>query len=480
MATTIRVIALGTFFFFCVRDVRPALVSDGLFCGFDQKQEVTAPIVGGYGYSVALSADHAVVGSETEVVHVFYRSDSGTPGNRADDQWVHQAELRSADVPVGYQGFGRAVALAGDWLLVGAEYDDDLCTNDLQCNSGAAFLFLRDDHGTPAVPDDDTWIRKARLLPPDRAEDDYFGVSVALQADEAVIGAYLNDDACVNDRYCDSGSVHVFRRHDGGTPGDPHDDTWHFSSKLTASDAAPKENFGWRVDLDGDRMAVSAIHDYGPGAVYVFRRSGNGISWIEETKIAAPAEYGSSEFGIAIALHGQYLAIGAYDTGINNRQSAGDAFVYYLHDGGTPSDATDDSWVRQARLTASMPWGHDTFGRAVAINENQVVVGAPGDDGACTPYNCDYGSVHLFTRNDGGTPDDKADDTWAFAQELSARQLTFGDRFGTAAAMVKVGFWSVRGNPHPLRIFFRAAPSSLPMMLTATATALPMPATCRS
>jgi hypothetical protein len=438
MATAIRVIAVSACVFLLAQDVRSALGSDGPFCGFDQKQEVTAPGVGGYGYSVALSADHAVVGAETEVVHIFCRSDPGTPANLADDQWVHQAELRSADEPVYYQGFGRAVALAGDWLLVGAPYDDDLCTNDIQCNSGAAFLFLRDDHGTPSEPGDDTWIRKARLLPPDRAEDDYFGVSVSLQADEAVIGADLNDDACVNDRYCDSGSVYVFRRHDAGTPGDPRDDTWYFSSKLTAGDAAKYDNFGWRVELDGDRMAVSAWHESDGGAVYVFRRSGSGNSWIEQTKIDAPAEYESWYFGFAIALRGEYLAIGAIDTWINNRQSVGDAYVYHLHDAGTPSDATDDSWVRQARLTAPVPQGHDYFGWAVTINENQVVVGSPGDDGACTPYYCDYGSVHHFARNDGGTPDDKTDDSWVFAQELSAREPpTSAARFGVAAAMVE-------------------------------------------
>jgi hypothetical protein len=72
------------------------------------------------------------------------------------------AQLRPSDRPSGGgQSFGGSVSLRGDVLLIGAAGDDDVVFN-----SGAAYVFRRDDAGTPADPSDDAWIEEAKLLTP--------------------------------------------------------------------------------------------------------------------------------------------------------------------------------------------------------------------------------------------------------------------------------------------------------------------------
>ena len=68
----------------------------------------------------------------------------------------------------------------GDTALIGAHLDDD--NGD---DSGSAYVFTRT--GT-------TWTQQAKLLASDGAADDYFGCSVSLSGDTALIGAPYDDD----------------------------------------------------------------------------------------------------------------------------------------------------------------------------------------------------------------------------------------------------------------------------------------------
>ena len=80
--------------------------------------------------------------------------------------------------------------------------------------------------------------------------DDFFGFSVSLSGDRALIGAYRDDDG--GDR---TGSAYVFVR--SGT-------TWSQEAKLTASDAQPVDLFGRAVSLSGDRALVGSYFNDNP------------------------------------------------------------------------------------------------------------------------------------------------------------------------------------------------------------------------
>ena len=79
--------------------------------------------------------------------------------------------------------------------------------------------------------------QEAKLLPADGAAHHYFGLSVALHGDTAIIGAHGDDNGY------ESGSAYVFYRDQGGP------DSWGQAAKLTALDGTADDLFGHAVSI---------------------------------------------------------------------------------------------------------------------------------------------------------------------------------------------------------------------------------------
>ncbi|MEE2876970.1 MAG: hypothetical protein VX822_04240, partial [Candidatus Neomarinimicrobiota bacterium] len=119
--------------------------------------------------------------------------------------------------------FGRTVAIDGDYAIVGAYSDDDGGTN-----SGSAYIFKRS--GTE-------WRQEDKIVASDAAANDYFGWSVSIDGDYAIVGSIHDDDGGSS-----AGSAYIFKR--SGTD-------WSQEDKIVASDAAQSDQFGLNVDIDG-------------------------------------------------------------------------------------------------------------------------------------------------------------------------------------------------------------------------------------
>jgi RHS repeat-associated protein len=307
-----------------------------------------------FGYSVSMSGDYAIVGaykddgveSDTGAAYVFMREGSG---------WLEQAKLSPGDVA--YQDyFGYSVSISGDYAIVGAYGDDDGGSS-----SGAAYVFKRE--GTD-------WIEQAKLMASDAAASDYFGRAVAIGGDYAVVGAYRDDD-----RGTDSGSAYVFKR---------ESTDWFEQAKLTASDGAAGDYFGWSVSISGDYVVTGAYKADGiesdTGAAYVFKRQG--VEWIQETRLTASDGGASDYFGISVSIGGGYAIVGAYRDDDGGSDS-GSAYLFKRED-------TD--WVEEEKLTATDGEPGDYFGRAVAINWDAAIVGAYRDDDSGS----ESGSAYIY------------------------------------------------------------------------------------
>jgi hypothetical protein len=122
---------------------------------------------GGFGYSVAISGDTAVIGA-TGSNRAFIFTRSGTI-------WTEQAIL-AAGSPGSESRFGVSVAISGNTVLIGDSWDNSITPN----RNGAAYVFV----GSGAL-----WTQEAKLTATDFAQNDYFGQSVSLSGDTAVIGA---------------------------------------------------------------------------------------------------------------------------------------------------------------------------------------------------------------------------------------------------------------------------------------------------
>jgi hypothetical protein len=322
------------------------------------------------GFSVSLSGDTAIVGGVSGPASIFSR-DFGGP-----DNWGEVVALVGSDTED--ESFGRSVSISGDTAIVGAA----LHSHDVPI-SGSAYIFQRDAGGP------ENWGQVAELTAADPEGADFFGWSVSLMGDTAIVGAWGNDDDAT-----ESGSAYIFQRDFGGP------DNWGEVVKLTASDADLLDWFGWSVAVSGDTAFVGAPsnNDACPrnvhcnsGSAYIFQRDlGGPDNWGEVVKLTASDAAMFDTFAGAISLSGDIAIAGATQDDDGGAQS-GSAYIFQRDAGGT------DNWGEVVNLSATDAAVFDNCGAAVSLDGETAFVGANLDDEACArdPF-CDSGSAYVF------------------------------------------------------------------------------------
>lgn len=378
------------------------------FCGEPEKI-ITESGSSFFGYAVDISGDTAVVGQYNSTtgtyqgsVHVYVLS-AGV--------WTEQQRLTASDGQ-DEDYFGQSVAIDGDTIIVGAQFEDGA-----GYNRGAAYVFTRS--GT-------TWTEQQKLTASDPEDEDYFGVSVAIDGDTVVVGANLEDGAGTN-----RGAAYVYTR--SGT-------TWTQQQKLTASDGVNNDWFGYSVAIDGDTVVIGSPYSddtyTNQGAAYVFTRSA-GV-WSQQQKLTAGtlshgSDLGSDDyFGTAVAIDGDTIVVGANrDDVIIDSGREGCAYVFAR---------SGTTWTLQSKLTDTMtykPVPNAYFGQSVAIEGDVVAVGAWGDSS-------NRGSFSVFTRS-GSTwsqQDGPGDTSQRFRSSDAAINDYFGYSIGLSGGRLIVGAYS--------------------------------------
>ena len=293
-----------------------------------------------FGVAVAVSGNTVVVGASGE--------DSSTTGvnstpnesaissgaayvfTRSGTTWTQQAYLKASNTGAN-DGFGRSVAVSGDYAVVGARSEDSSSPgvngtpNEGAAESGAAYVFTRS--GT-------TWTQQAYLKPTNPEASDRFGCSVAVSGDTVVVGADGEDSSTTgvnstpNEGAISSGAAYVFVR--SGT-------TWTQQAYLKASNAGGGDGFGSSVAVSGDTVVVGASGEdssttgvnstpnesaSASGAAYVFIRSGT--IWRQQAYLKALNTGAGDNLGCSVAVSGDTVVVGA----INRANSSGAAYVF--------------------------------------------------------------------------------------------------------------------------------------------------------
>jgi hypothetical protein len=251
-----------------------------------------------FGYSVALSGDTALVGDNQDDIGANTDQGSAYIFTRSGTTWTQQAKLTAGD-GAAYDSFGFSVALSGNTALVGA-YRDYIGANT---NVGSAYVFVRS--GT-------SWAQQARLTASPRAGNSYFGRSVAISGDTALVGMCLNEFPDYNSQT----SAYIFTR---------SGETWMQQARLTSPSAPFYDNFGCSVSLSGDTALVGAF--FGESA-YVFNR--RGTDWMQPVFLAASDGTGiyNDSFGAAVAVSDDTALVGAMRDMIGSNAVQGSAYFY--------------------------------------------------------------------------------------------------------------------------------------------------------
>ncbi len=343
-----------------------------------------------FGSSVALSGDTALIGAPLDDVSGNSDQGSAYVFTRSGTTWSQQAHLTAADGAAG-DYFGASVALSGDTALVGAD-NDNVSGNAYQ---GSAYIFTRSGAA---------WSQQAHLTASDGAAEDFFSLSVALSGDTALVGA-PDDNVSGNNQ---QGSAYVFVR--SGS-------SWSQQAHLTGSDGAEEDWFGMSVALSGDTALVGASGKtvgahYGQGSVYVFTRSG--ATWTLQGQLTASDGAAYDQLGFSVSLDGETALVGAPQDDVGANVGQGSAYVF------TRSGAT---WTQQGQLTASDGAAEDIFGYSVALSGDTALVGAPQHD---VGGNADQGAVYFFQNHQ--TFGDVPTDQWYFSwvERLYAAGITSG------------------------------------------------------
>jgi hypothetical protein len=365
-----------------------------------------------FGRSVFISGDYSIVAADLDDDN-GYNSGSAYIFRRKGTDWIEEAKLLPHDgAPIDY--FGASVCISGEIAVIGANDDDDQGSG-----SGSAYIFRRGDT---------SWTEEAKLTPADGAAGDHFGVSVSVSGDYVMVGSFWDDD-----HGAESGSVYVFRNEGG---------TWIEEAKLTAGDGSPQDYFGFSVSMSGDYAVVGAYRDddngIESGSAYVFRREG--ATWVEEAKLTAGDGAAIDFFGYSVSISGDYTILGAYH---NDEHGANSGSAYVFRREGT-------SWTEEAKLTASDAEPEDFFGHSVSISGDYAIVGAFHDDDAGS----EAGSAYLFKHEGTGwievakltASDGEADDAFGLSVSISGDNAIAGalggndHGFASGSAYVYSGF----------------------------------------
>jgi len=269
-----------------------------------------------------------------------------------------------------------------------------------------------------------------KLTASDGEGNDYFGCSVSISGDYAIVGVYQN-----------RGAAYVFKRE--GT-------SWTQQAELTHPQGYAGRSFGDSVSISGDYAIVYAQDDKYSHSFFIFRREGT--SWVQQAEYTysnsqwvdytGPSVSISRDYAIGGALSSAYIFeregtswaqqaelfkpdLGRYERFGNSVSISGDyaivatrplfGLVYIFKREG-------ESWTQQAELTSLDSSTEYSFGSSVSIDGDYAVVGAEHDGGRGE----NSGAAYIYKRS--GT-------TWSEQAKLIASDGTDGALFGNSVSI---------------------------------------------
>jgi len=287
----------------------------------------------------------------------------GSPSNQWDEQLLTASNKGASDK------FGTAVAAYGDYVIVGAPYEDTKNTN-----SGMVYVFQT---ASSAVG----WNEKAQLVPEygAGANDEYaayFGNCLFLTGSSPVNGTGANIRLVVGSSGKDKAVI--WKKNEG----DMYD--WTQEAVISHPSGTTGVHFGSKVALNNNTLVIgSPLEDIGGtnnGSVSIFKSSSAG-GWAFHQGLNLGSNYAGKTgamFGLSLDIHDEYLIVSAphYSSsesgqGISQGGLDGRAFLY---------KSGSSAW---SKIAEYQPYDHDsaftpTLGTGVGISDKNLIYGVKG------------------------------------------------------------------------------------------------------
>jgi hypothetical protein len=240
--------------------------------------------------------------------------------------------------------WGRAVAVSGDWVVVGSP------TSNI--GAGAVYVFeLSACSSSPCT--------QSKIMTASGAAS--LGSSVSVDGSTAVAGAPLS--------FSNQGAAFIF---DLDTCGSSCTQSQVFS----ADGGVSGDGFGTSIVINGTQILTGAPNaNTFTGIAYVLDLDDCSSFTCKESEILSPSDSPSNAlFGISVALDGDAAVVGAVV-----------ATASYVFDLANCVTSCNEEQI----LTATGGVTGDGFGRSVATSDERILIGAPTDD-------TDQGLAYLF------------------------------------------------------------------------------------
>jgi hypothetical protein len=318
-----------------------------------------------FGGSISIDGNYSIIGAGGwDKAHIF----DVTTGSL-----VHTLDNPNANTASVFDGFGNSVSIRGNYVIVGAPSEDDT-----GLSSGKAYIFSTSN----------AWANTTLEHTLDNpnaygtSESDFFGISVAISGNYAIIGARSEDDAGGTS----SGKAYIFDVTTGSL--------LHTLDNPNAYATSQFDQFGQSVAISGNYAIVGAYleNDAGgndSGKAYIFDvTTGSLLHTLDN-----PRPYGASSagdlFGESVAISGNYVIVGARYAYEANGSRSGKAYIF---------DVTTGELlyiVNNPRAPGTTQ--ANEFGGSVAIDGSNILVGAPNVHGGPLVPGDDLGSGTAYT-----------------------------------------------------------------------------------
>jgi hypothetical protein len=292
---------------------------------------------------------------------------------------------------------GQAVAISGNYVIVAATGEDDASGT----TSGKAYIFNVSTGALLHTLDNPNAYGTS--------QDDYFGVSVGISGNYAIVGAHFEGDA--GGAY--SGKAYIYNVSTGA-----------LLHTLDNPNASADDRFGRSVGITDTYAIVGAYYEDDAGGnesgkAYIYNVSTGALLYTLDN----PNAYGTSaadNFGNSVAISDTYAIVGAHYEADAGGTRSGKAYIYNVSTG-----------ALLQTLDNPNPYGtslNDFFGAYVAITDTYAIVGATGEEdfsGKVYIYNVSTGAL-LHTLNNPNAYGTSAGDYFGVSVAISGNYVIVG------------------------------------------------------
>ncbi|MCP5097613.1 MAG: hypothetical protein GY943_18860 [Chloroflexi bacterium] len=253
-----------------------------------------------FGLGVAIYDETIVVGTNSDAAYVFEKGMTWRDGSSNQSAKLTASDADSRGL------FGRAVAVEGETIVIGASYNDDNGTD-----SGAAYIFVKGNEWR-----DGNFNQAAKLTLDNANVFDYFGQSVSISEDIVVVGA-----PGINHNGRNVGAVYLFNEGDGWNDG-----SVNLMAEFLSVDSSENTGYGGLLAFNKDTLLVVALGNI----VHVFKE---GAGWSDSetnlvTKLVLADSSPGDYFGYP-AISGDIVVVSVpYDD--DNGTDSGSVYVFEL------------------------------------------------------------------------------------------------------------------------------------------------------